>query len=84
MLPHPLTNFKIQKFYQNEPEFNGVYSRTNLPKIKDGEWVVNIDEYKSIETDWIAMYVITKEHLTMQYISIALDLNIFQKKFKNS
>ena len=37
MLPHPLTNFKIQKYYQNEPEFNGVYSRTNLPKIKDGE-----------------------------------------------
>ena len=34
--PHPLTNFEIQKYYQNEPKFNGVYSRNNLPKIKDG------------------------------------------------
>ena len=31
MLPHPLTNFKIQKFYQNERKFNGAYERNNLP-----------------------------------------------------
>ena len=24
MLPHPLTNFEIQKYYQNEPRFNRV------------------------------------------------------------
>ena len=37
ILPHPLTNFEIQKYYQNEPRFNGVYSRDNLPnKKKDG------------------------------------------------
>ena len=36
MLPHPLTNFEIQRYYQNEPRFNGVFSRNNLPeKIKD-------------------------------------------------
>ena len=34
--PHPLTNFEIQKYYCNEPKFNGVYSRNNLQKIKDG------------------------------------------------
>ena len=34
----PLTNFEIQKYYQNEPRFNGVFSRDNLPdKIKDGD-----------------------------------------------
>ena len=32
MLPHPLNNFEIQKYYQNEPRFNGVYSRDNLQK----------------------------------------------------
>ena len=32
MPPHPLTSFEIQKYYQNEPKFNGVYSRNNLPK----------------------------------------------------
>ena len=34
MLPHPLVNFKIQKYYENEPRFNGVYSRNNLPEKK--------------------------------------------------
>ena len=34
-----------------------VYSRNNLPKIKDGEYVINLDDYKSIGTHWIALYV---------------------------
>ena len=55
MLPHPLTNFEVQKYYQKEPTFNGVYLRNNLPKIKDGEYVINLDEYKSLGTDWIAL-----------------------------
>ena len=57
MSPHPLTNFEIQKYYQNEPKSNGVYSRNSLPKIKDGSYVINIDEYESIGTHWIALYV---------------------------
>ena len=32
MLPHSLTSFEIQKYYQKEPRFNDVYSRNNLPK----------------------------------------------------
>ena len=36
--------------------FNGVYSRNNLSKIKDGEYIINLDEYKSIGTHWIALY----------------------------
>ena len=37
MPPNSLTNFEIQKYYQNKTRFNGVYSRNNLPKkIKDG------------------------------------------------
>ena len=35
MPPHPLTNFEIQKYYQNETNLNGVYSRNNLSKLKD-------------------------------------------------
>ena len=53
MSPHPLTNFEIQKYYQNQNIFNGVYSRDNLPKrssaeIKDGAYVINLDEYTDI------------------------------------
>ena len=36
MPPHSLTNFQIQKYYQNEAKFSGVYSKNNLPKIKNG------------------------------------------------
>ena len=57
MLPHPLTNFEIQKYYQNEPRFNGVYSRDNLQKIKNGAYIVNLDEYYDIGTHWVALYV---------------------------
>ena len=57
MPPHPLTNFKIQKYYQNEQKFNGVFSRNNLPlKIKDGAYVINLDEYVDVGTHWIALF----------------------------
>ena len=55
MLLHPLTNFEVQKYYQNESKFNGVYSRNNLSKIKDSAHI-NQDEYESIGTHWIALY----------------------------
>ena len=57
MLPHLLTNFEIQKYYQNEPRFNGVCSRDNLPKMKDGAYIINLDEYSDIGTHWVALYV---------------------------
>ena len=56
MPPHPLTNFEIQKYYQNEPRFNGAYSRNNLPeKIKDGAFVISLDEYAHVGTNCIAL-----------------------------
>ena len=57
-VPHPLTNFEIQEYYQNEPRFNGVFSRDNLPNsIKNGAYVINLDEYHDIGTHWIVLYV---------------------------
>ena len=48
---------KIQKYYQNEPRFSRVFSRDNLPKIKDGVYIINLDEYSDIGTHWVALYV---------------------------
>ena len=45
----------MQLSSKNKPKCNVVYSRNNLPKIKDGAYVINHDEYKSIETHWIAL-----------------------------
>ena len=53
MSPDPLKDFEKQKYVQNEPKFNGVYSRNNLSKMKD----INLNEHESIGTYWIALYV---------------------------
>ena len=58
--PHALTNLETQKYYKNEPRFNGVYSRDNLSehsstKIKDGAYIINLDEYSDIGTHWVAL-----------------------------
>ena len=57
MPPHSLTNIEIQKYYQNEPRFNGVYSRDNPPEIRDVGYVINIDEYSNFGTHWVALYI---------------------------
>ena len=56
MPPYYLTDFETQRFYLIEPQFNGVYSKNNIAKIKDGAYVVNFDESRSIRTHWIALY----------------------------
>ena len=60
MPSHPLTKIEIQKYYKSQSRFNSVYSRDNLPKtkfnkkIKDGAYIINLDEYSDIGTHWIA------------------------------
>ena len=57
MAPDPLTNFEIQKYYQNQPRLNDVFSRNNLTKkIKDGAYVINLDEHADVGTHWIALF----------------------------
>ena len=55
---HPLTNFDIQRYYQDEPRFNGVHSRDNLPnKLQYEVYVTNLDEYVDVGTHLIYLYV---------------------------
>ena len=80
MPPHPLTNFEIRKYYQNEPRFNGVYCRDNLPerssaKIKNGAYVINLDEYSDIGTHWIALYLYNNN--VTYYDSFGAELKAF-------
>ena len=57
MPPHHLTNTEVHKYYQNEPRFDGVYSRDSLSKrVKDGAYEINLDEYADVGTHWIALY----------------------------
>ena len=78
--PHSLTNFEIQKYYENEPRFNGAFSRDNLlKKIKNGAYVINLDENKDTGTHWVALFCKKNE-----IILVVLELNMFLKKLKNS
>ena len=92
-------SFEIQKYYQNEPRFNGVYSRDNLPKIKDGAYVINLDEYSDIGTHWIALWAdnsdftffdsfgvehIPTEIKTFTGHSLSITTNIFRVKAYDS
>ena len=79
ILLHPLTNFEIQKYYQNEPRLNAVYSKDNIPdKVKDGSYVINLDGYSDIGTHRIALY---GSNNNVTFLTV-WELNIFQKKFK--
>ena len=80
MSPHALTNFEIQRYYQNKPRFNGVYSRNNFPKkIKDGAYVTNLDEYADVGTNWLLYFV----EEVKSFILIVLVFNMFLKKLQN-
>ena len=88
MLPHPLTNFEIQKYYQNEPRFNGSFSRDNLPRIKDGAHIINLDEYSDSGTHCVALHLgeaspkdVQNNNITYLILS---EQNIFGKKFVNN
>ena len=69
LLPfHPLTNIEISEYYKNEPRFNRVYSRNNLPnKIKKGAYIINLDEYENTGTHWLYLL-----HQNIRFILIVL------------
>ena len=106
--PYPLTNFEIQEHYQNEPRFNGVFSRDNLPNnnnnnnnirpkglgpaVKNGAYVINLDEYRDIGTHWVALYVNNKtiiyfdsfgvEHIPKEIMKFIGNKNIITNIFR--
>ena len=99
--PHSLKNFEIQEYYQNEPRFNGAFSRDNLPNnnnnnnnnnIKNGAYVINLDEYRHIGTHWVALYVNNKtiiyfdsfgvEHILKEIMKFIGNKNIITNIFR--
>ena len=91
LLPfHPLTNIEIREYYKNEPKFNGVYSRNNLPnKIKKGAYVINLDEYENTGTYWVSLFakankVIYFDSFGIEHTPEEIDKFIGNKKIKAS
>ena len=92
MPPHPLPNLEIQKYYKNEPRFNCVYSRDNLSKIKDGAFIIDLEEYSDIGTHWVALWVKNNnatyfdsfgvEHIPKEIIKLIKNKNIKTNIFR--
>ena len=88
MPPHPLINFEIQKDYQNEPRFNGVFSRNNLPgKTQDRAYVINLDEYENAGTHWIALFcnrneIVYFDSFSDEYVSAEIKEIVENKNIK--
>ena len=88
--PHPLTNFEIKEYYENYPRFNCFYSRDNLPKaIKNGAYVINLDEYADVGTHWIALYaknneVIYLDSFGVEYVPKEIEKFIGHKNTKTN
>ena len=73
LLPfHPLANLEINEYYKNEPRFNSVYSRNNLPnKTKKGAYVINLDEHENTGTHWVSSFV--KPKYTVYFDSFGVE-----------
>ena len=67
---HPLKNFEIQKYYENEPRFNGVYSRDNLPKIKNGAYAINLDDHSDVWTHCVSLHVQNNDVTYLYYFGV--------------
>ena len=68
--PHPLTNFEIEAYYENEAKFSGAFIRVNLPNKKNGAYVINLNEYNDIGTHWVALYVNNKTVTYFDYFGV--------------
>ena len=54
---HPLSSIDITKYFNDEPRFNGVFLRNNLPRMKDTAYVINLDDKKSKGFHWISLFI---------------------------
>ena len=52
-----LKHCKVPKYHDQDCRFNGVYSRNNLPRIKDGVSAINQDDEESKGTYWVSLFI---------------------------
>ena len=54
---HPLNDIEITNYFKYEARFNDVFSRNNLPEIKDGAYFINLDGKNNKETHWVSLFI---------------------------
>ena len=69
--PHPLHNIEITNYFNYEPRFNGVFPRNNWPRIKDGMYVINLDDKKDKGTHRISLFI--DKNLALYFDSFGIE-----------
>ena len=62
---YPLKKIEITNHFSYKPRFNGVFSTNNLPRVKDGSYVINLNDRNSKETHWISLFIIKMQLYTL-------------------
>ena len=65
------------KYINYEPRFISVFSGDNLPRMKDGAYVMNLDDRKIKGTHWASLFLTETKLRTL----IRLEFNIFLKNY---
>ena len=52
-----MNNVEITNYFKYEVRINGVFSRNNWPRIKDGAYVINLDDRNSKGTHWVSLFI---------------------------
>ena len=80
---HPLTNFEIMHYFKNVNRFNGVFSRNNLPKLKNGAYVIYLDHSENTGTHWAVLFVKSNEVIYFDSFGIEYIPKEIMEKIKN-
>ena len=54
---NPFNNIEITNYFDYEPSFNGVFQINNLPRIKDGAYIINLHDKNSKTTHWVSLFI---------------------------
>ena len=68
-------NIEVTNDFDDEPRFNSVFSRNSLARIKDGAYVINIDDKNSKRKHWVSLFI----NKNIAIYSDSLELNLYQK-----
>ena len=80
---HPLNNIKIINYFKYEPRFNGEFSRNNLPKIKNGAYVINLNDENIKGTHWVLLLIDKNTAVYFDFFGIGYIQQEVLNKFKD-
>ena len=70
ILPHSLNDIEITNYFNNKLGFNGVSSSNNLPRIKNGAYVINLDKKKTKGTHWFSLFIYKNTNVYFVFFGI--------------